>query len=1552
MSGIIRADLMATREQMVTLYLPPVREGRYRFCERSGLSMNLPFDIVAENDQWLLRVSKDVQLHRGDDTLESPVVLQENDLLGLSVNGNQYILFLQTVQEQDNVFIPYCIPSEGSFSIGRETGNDICYENIYVSRIHASFLIDHNNLTVRDENSTNGTYVNGFAVSEAALNVGDAVYIMGLNLLVGKGFIALNNANNRCQVVNTSLLSAFESNLDTFYATPPKELSEQKLFDRQPRRKLEMIPPTINLFAPPNALNGNHMPLMLQMSSQMMTGARSMLSGNVVMAISSLLTPLLNRSFTDKERLEYAERRHDKYMQYLSEVEQEILDERTHEQVFLNEAHPPLSAVISYPVDKQRLWEYRPVDKDFLQLRIGTGKIPLQAEINWPHERFNLDEDALRDEMLRLANQDYSLTNAPILLSLKDDFVIGINGTRPHVERLMVNMIIQLAMTHSYDEVKIIILGRLQDTTYVRDEISLFRYLPHCWSNLRDIRFIAENKADAGVIAEYLKKQQENQDTGVGGKIHWTSGTISYVIFAFDKQLLDCLDVLGVVLNAESYPGYSIVTGYNGALKESKKLINMERSNGTLIHLSGSEGKDTSFTIERCIKDALLNDLQIMNGIKIKTEGRQFSLPKIYSFLEMFNAGRVEYLNPLTRWQQNNPVKSLATPVGIGTDGELFYLDLHEKRQGPHGLVAGMTGSGKSEFIITYILSLAVNFSPNEVAFVLIDYKGGGLATAFDDSKRGIHLPHIAGTITNLDGAAIQRSLSSIQSELKRRQAVFNDAKSRNNEATMDIYDYQKLYRAHKVDEPMPHLFIISDEFAELKKQQPDFMEALIQTARIGRSLGVHLILATQKPSGVVNDQIWSNTKFRVCLKVQDRSDSNEMIKRPDAAELKETGRFYLQVGYNEYFALGQSAWCGAKYIPQDVIESNIDETIDFVDNVGQVILNSKPAHKAETSDTRQLVAIVQYLSDLAKKENIQTHPLWLDPLPEKLDLETAELMLSDTEKENSFRAVIGIADDPEQQRQLPLSINFLSLRHIILCGEAGSGKSTFLRTMLYSMAEQYGPHQLNYYILDLSGGAMSSMKELPHCGAYLNDQNENDLNRLMALLHNIIAERRALFAAADVVNYNTYIKIKPLPLILFVIDSYTNIVNFQQGPTFNTEFHFFLREAASYGICVIASMNHFGEMYSKARMEVDYTIALWAKDRYDYTDILGTRTMLTAPQIQGRGLCVIDGRVLEYQTAIPDSDLDEVKRTAALHLRLKKLRDKYDKYPHAPVLPEIDEAMEYSDFCKYFTLMRIPLGFNRKTAAKVAIPLAQFNRMGVYFGDSKDVAPVLSNLFFAAKREKMRLIIVRSLQDSILYSPEIINRAGYSSEEISWLDCTEESLSSFPGLIREEITKQIVPRDEYCVKLGLPENYKGKAKKASKYILQHSNPVMVFFENYGDLVTINTESGIETAVRQLVNSIEGYNIYFIGAFYGKDFDRTGSNSEIRVFVRDQFLLLFGGAFHKQSLTSLPSEYRIEGSSSKVGRFIMKYRDAFYPMVMPCSGYLCDEEDPDDAAIV
>ena len=327
--------------------------------------------------------------------------------------------------------------------------------------------------------------------------------------------------------------------------------------------------------------------------------------------------------------------------------------------------------------------------------------------------------------------------------------------------------------------------------------------------------------------------------------------------------------------------------------------------------------------------------VQALANIPIHVEKAKYELPKSISFLSMFNVGRIEALNSLDRWKNNNPVNSLAVPVGIDQNGDLFMMDAHEKAYGPHGLVAGTTGSGKSEWIITYILSLAVNFNPYEVQFVLIDYKGGGLAGSFENKELGIKLPHVVATITNLDKSEIRRSIASIEAELKRRQRLFNEAREKLKDSSMNIYKYQDYFRKGLLDEPMSHLYIISDEFAELKAQEPDFMDQLISTARIGRSLGVHLILATQKPSGVVDDQIWSNARFHVALRVQDKQDSNDMIKTPDAAYLKTTGSFYLQVGNDEFYGLGQSAYAGYKYIPSDVIKKEIDTDIHFINQIG-----------------------------------------------------------------------------------------------------------------------------------------------------------------------------------------------------------------------------------------------------------------------------------------------------------------------------------------------------------------------------------------------------------------------------------------------------------------------------------------------------------------------------------------------------------------------------------------------------------------------------------------
>ena len=483
----------------------------------------------------------------------------------------------------------------------------------------------------------------------------------------------------------------------------------------------------------------------------------------------------------------------------------------------------------------------------------------------------------------------------------------------------------------------------------------------------------------------------------------------------------------------------------------SNNLSKLPKECSTFINISGVDGKTSGVFENELVADKqqlfeadlnvkgridLPKCISAISKIPLRMPSGANKLPKILSFLEMYNVGKVEQLNSLYRWKENNPTISLNAPVGIDENGELFKLNLHEKAHGPHGLIAGMTGSGKSEFIITYILSMAINYHPYEVSFVLIDYKGGGLAGAFENRELGIKLPHLAGTITNLDTVEMNRALASIQSELRRRQKLFNEARDKLGESTIDIYKYQRFFREGKVETPISHLFIISDEFAELKMQQPEFMKELISTARIGRSLGVHLILATQKPSGIVDDQIWSNSKFRVCLKVQDKTDSRDMIGNFDAASLVDVGRFYLQVGYNEYFALGQSAWTGAAYFPEEKRKKRVDTSLQFINNIGETIKSVNNEVMTVKPQGEEINNIIKYLISLSN--NIKVNKLWLNPIPALIYVDDLETKYNYKHEKNVINPVIGEFDDPNNQRQGLLTLNLSEAGNTIIYGGTG----------------------------------------------------------------------------------------------------------------------------------------------------------------------------------------------------------------------------------------------------------------------------------------------------------------------------------------------------------------------------------------------------------------------------------------------------------------------------------------------------------------------------------
>ena len=264
-------------------------------------------------------------------------------------------------------------------------------------------------------------------------------------------------------------------------------------------------------------------------------------------------------------------------------------------------------------------------------------------------------------------------------------------------------------------------------------------------------------------------------------------------------------------------------------------------------------------------------------------------------------------------------------------------------------------------------------------------------------------LPHVAGVMTNLDNDQIMRSIQGIQSELTRRQKIFKAMQETCQKHVMHIDQYQQLYKAGVVSEPLSHILIIADEFAELKQQQPQFMEDLKKISRIGRSLGIHLLLATQKPSGIVDDQIWSNARFHVCLKVADRMDSVEMLKKDDAIYLKQAGMFYLQVGYDEWYVKGMGAWANAPYYEKTKHEPFAHRQISIISPTGEPLFEKAVEEKTKSTMT-QLEAIVNHIQICAQRSSQQATTLWLPPLSN--DMEQTEAYM------------LGMVDDPMHQKR------------------------------------------------------------------------------------------------------------------------------------------------------------------------------------------------------------------------------------------------------------------------------------------------------------------------------------------------------------------------------------------------------------------------------------------------------------------------------------------------------------------------------------------------------
>lgn len=1197
--------------------------------------------IFAFEEKWYVKNNDEIEWKNGRD---SSIELKNGmNLRGKTKDNKDIMLNVLADDLQSNKFERVAFEEGMELTIGTEDGCNVLYEFENVKQVYVRLKWKEGGWKVEVHNSLKlGVYVNGCIYNGQNIQIGDCISVFELKILFGIGFVALNNPDGKVKLKGNHIKKYV--NKEKNCLTDGKS-SKDELFYPSPRFKKDIKTEIIKVDAPPQNQLGEEMPFMLVVGPSMTMGMASlttavfavnnaMTTGNIAAAVPSIVMsgsmvlgtvmwPIITKKYEKKQRQKKEELRKTKYTRYIDEREDYLEKVKEIQKNVYEENCIDINKCVEriYKVSRN-LWERNHTQNDFLRLRVGRADIKAHVEFKYAERHFTLEDDDLQERMLDFCERPHILKNVPITISLLDNVVTGIIGNARKCREFLNGLIVQMTALYSYEEVKLVFIRDEMEEDYVK-------WFPHVWNNEKTERYMIDNYRDMQNV--FSKLNQEFEYRKELGEEKLSEEIPYYIIISTNKNLAKKSNFIKKVCERKKHCGFSVICCYEELRelpKECSEIIELNLDSTRIFDKNNVFTHNSKFVPDIYLKEGLTKLSKKLSRILLDKNDESQSFPQMISFLEMYHVGKIEQLNIQKRWNENNPVNSLETPIGVDEQGELFKLDLHEQIHGPHGLVAGMTGSGKSEFIMTYILSLAINYHPNEVAFILIDYKGGGMAKSFEK------LPHTAGIITNLDGQAIKRSLTSIESELRRRQEIFVKVSKELSVSNIDIYKYQRLYREGKVTEPLQHLFIISDEFAELKAQQPEFMEKLISTARIGRSLGVHLILATQKPAGVVDDQIWSNSRFRICLKVQEKADSMDMLKRSDAAELKDTGRFYLQVGYNEIFQLGQSAWAGAPYYPSEEAWKETDDGIDVIDKIGHSVKNVRYDKRREKypNPAKQLDAITKFIQDIAQKEQIHIRTLWLPPLQEKITVAMLRKKYHEIREEGVvLNPIIGELDDPENQDQRILRLPVSADSNIVLYGNAGSGKTTLVTTMIYSLMEEHTPDEIQFYIMDFASETLRVFREAPHVGDVIFSHEEEKVTNIFKLLKKTMEARKSVLRDwdGDFISYNQKTQEK-MPYIMVILHNYNA---FRELYEEKEELVTYLsREGIKYGISFFITTNSVGGIRFKLLQNMNRQIALQLNDPTDYGVIYGKTNGLLPASCKGRGLIKMD-RLYEFQT-------------------------------------------------------------------------------------------------------------------------------------------------------------------------------------------------------------------------------------------------------------------------------------------------------------------------------
>ncbi len=1090
----------------------------------------------------------------------------------------------------------------GDHELGRSSA--FGFADRSMSRRHALLRVGADGATLRDLGSANGTFLEGEPVSEHDDGVevapGRIVRLGDTQLVIGPAVVA--------------------------DAAIEPSGPGSRAFVRAPRLLPSTREARIQLPQEPRAREPRRFPLVMILAPLVIGIVLAIVLRSPLYLVFAVASPvmMISNTIADRKQSAREERRaREEYEQELARALERIDSAVAEETVRRREGHPdPATAVLTAVLPGRRLWERRRTDPDALDLRLGAADLPARVVVT---DRSGSDEPP----------EQRTVRAVPVVVPLRDAGVVGLAGPAEQLAGLLRWVVLQLAVNHPPRDLALTVLAPRG-----RADWNWVRWLPHTRpaDGEGPVAFAGNDPetvtARVAELTALIKARRDATASG-GGRLQPESFPAHVlVVHGFRPlratpglaQVLEdgpAVGVYAVCADEEErfLPEAATATAVFDAAEENELLVRRSGHDPVPAVLAEPVAAELAETAARAL--APLRDVSLADDDAV--------LPDSVRLLDVLGLEPPTVDGIRARWQLEGRTTRLV--VGSGLHGP-FSLDL--RTDGPHGLIAGTTGAGKSELLQTMIASLAVANRPDALNFVLVDYKGG---SAFKDC---VHLPHTVGMVTDLDAHLVERALTSLGAELRYREHRLARA------GVKDIDDYIDLQAREPGRPSLPRLLIVIDEFASMARELPDFVPGLVDIAQRGRSLGIHLVLATQRPSGVVSPEIRANTNLRISLRVTDGADSSDVLDAPEAARIPKSapGRGFARLGHGALVPF-QAGRIGGRRPGQGAVAAAVPFVVPLGWHQVGYPAPQKPATATRRSDVEitDLSVLVEAVRGASVAEELpaQRSP-WLEALP-------ARVLVGDLEA--AARLPYGLQDLPALQERRVAAFDPATDGHLLVIGSPKSGRSQLLRTLAGSVGSRCSTSDVHLYALDCGNGALLPLADLPQCGAVVARTQTERAVRLLDRLAREMGRRQQVLAEGGFGDIAEQRRSAPteqrLPYVLLLLDrweGFTPTLGDVDGGRLTDILMSIVREGASVGISVVMTGDR---SLGTARLSslTDNKLVLRLADRGDYPLVGVPAKQVPGVLPPGRGVTV-DG-VVETQVALLAQDESGQGQAAAI---------------------------------------------------------------------------------------------------------------------------------------------------------------------------------------------------------------------------------------------------------------------------------------------------------------